>query len=102
MNNAFSRRKFLKDTPLLVAGLAGVAQVRAAAPEAPINQPFFNVRQFGANGDGQTKDTAAVQKAIDSAGRQGGCVYFPPGRYLCGTVRLQSHVSIQLENGATL
>jgi hypothetical protein len=62
----------------------------------------FNVRQHGAKGDGLVKDTSAIQRTIDAAGREGGCVYFPPGRYLCGTVRLRSHVTIQLENGATL
>ena len=41
-----------------------------------------NVRDFGAVGDGRTKDTAAVQRAIDA----GGMVNFPPGTYLCGTL----------------
>jgi hypothetical protein len=62
----------------------------------------FSVRKFGASGDGAAKDTRAVQAAIDAAGKQGGCVYFPPGRYLCGTVRLRSHVSLYLENGAVM
>ena len=57
-----------------------------------------NVRDFGAVGDGITKDTAAVQKAIDA----GGMVYFPPGTYLCGTLYLKSHGGLHLEAGATL
>ena len=57
-----------------------------------------NVRDFGAVGDGMTKDTAAVQKAIDA----GGMVYFPPGTYLCGTLYLKSHGGLYLEAGATL
>jgi hypothetical protein len=48
------------------------------------------------------KDTGAVQAAIDAAGKEGGCVYFQPGRYLCGTVRLRSRVSLYLENGAVM
>ena len=57
-----------------------------------------NVKDFGAVGDGVTKDTAAVQKAIDA----GGIVYFPPGTYLCGTLYLKSHGGLHLEAGATL
>src|SRR5207244_5817234 len=74
----------------------------ARAAEPGLEKASFNVRRFGAKGNGQVRDTEAVQRAIDAAGREGGCVYFPPGRYLCGTVRLRSHVTLHLENGATL
>ena len=57
-----------------------------------------NVRDFGAIGDGMTKDTAAVQNAIDA----GGMVYFPPGTYLCGTLYLKSHGGLHLDAGAVL
>ena len=57
-----------------------------------------NVKDFGAVGDGKTKDTAAIQKAIDA----GGAVYFPPGTYLTGTLFLRSHGGLQLETGAVL
>ena len=57
-----------------------------------------NVRDLGAVGDGRTKDTAAVQKAIDA----GGMVCFPPGTYLCGTLYLKSHGGLHLEAGAIL
>ena len=57
-----------------------------------------NVKDFGAVGDGVTKDTAAVQRAIDA----GGTVVFPPGTYLCGTLYLKSHGGLRLEAGATL
>ena len=57
-----------------------------------------NVMDFGAVGDGITKDTAAVQRAID----QGGTVYFPAGTYLCGSLYLRSQTTLELENGAVI
>jgi hypothetical protein len=47
-----------------------------------IENAVFNVRWFGARGDGVTDDFAAIQAAINAAGsRGGGTVYLPPGRY---------------------
>jgi hypothetical protein len=63
----------------------------------------FNVRDHGAIGDGKVLETAAIQKAVDAAAAaKGGTVFFPPGRYLSGTIRLKSHVKLHLEKGATL
>ncbi|MGA4643331.1 glycoside hydrolase family 28 protein [Limisphaera sp. 4302-co] len=63
----------------------------------------WNVREFGARGDGQTPDTAAIQKALDSAAAAGGgVVRIPPGRYLTGTLQLRSHITLVLEPGARL
>ena len=64
--------------------------------------PQFNVRQFGARGDGLAKDTKPIQAAIDAAGALGGTVYFPAGKYLSGTVRLKSQVTLFLDAGAAL
>lgn len=42
----------------------------------------FNVRDFGAKGDGSTFDNAAIDAAIAAASEnRGGTVYFPPGTY---------------------
>ncbi len=57
-----------------------------------------NVRDFGAVGDGVTKDTVAIQRAIDA----GGIVFFPPGTYLTGTIYLKSHGGLDLAPGAVL
>ena len=63
----------------------------------------FDVRAFGAKGDGATKDTAAIQKAVDAAGDAGGgIVRLQKGSYLSGTVFLRSGVTLELEEGATL
>ncbi len=63
----------------------------------------FDPRSYGAVGDGKTKDTAAVQRAIDACtAAGGGLVYLGPGTYLCGTVVLKSNVTLYLEAGATV
>lgn len=62
-----------------------------------------NVREYGARGDGRTKDTAAIQRAIEAAARQGGgVVMLPAGRYLSGTLHLRSKVALELAAGAVL
>ena len=63
----------------------------------------YNVREFGAVGDGVTLDTAAIQGAVDAcAAAGGGRVTLPAGRYLSGSVFLKSHVELHLEMGAVL
>ena len=57
-----------------------------------------NVIDFGAAGNGRSSDTAAIQKALD----MGGEIFFPKGRYMCGTLYLQSDSSLVLEDGAEI
>src|SRR5579864_8382488 len=57
----------------------------------------FNVRDFGAKGDGMAKDTQAIQAAIDKASAAGGTVVIPPGNYLSGTLHLRSNLSLHIE-----
>jgi polygalacturonase len=63
----------------------------------------FCVREFGAVGDGKTKDTTAIQKTIDAAAAiGGGQVLLTPGTYLSGTIYLKSNIDFQLTAGAVL
>ncbi len=63
----------------------------------------YNVRDFGAAGDGTTKDTVAIQKAIDAcAAAGGGTVHFPAGAYRSGSLHLRNHITLHLDNGAVL
>ncbi len=63
----------------------------------------FDVRQFGARGDGITYDTAAIQKALDECGTAGGgTVKFSPGVYLCQPINIRTKTTMLLEAGATL
>lgn len=69
----------------------------------PPKDHVFNVRDFGAIGDGKTKDHLAIQKAIDAATQSGGGrVLLPPGTYLSGTIYLKSNVDLHLIPGAVL
>jgi polygalacturonase len=60
-------------------------------------------RAYGAKGDGATKDTAAVQKAIDTCEAQGGgTVELSAGTYVSAPIVLKSNITLQLDKGATL
>jgi len=60
-------------------------------------------RVYGAKGDGVTKDTAAIQKAIDVCEqRGGGTVRLVAGTYLSAPIVLKSNITLWLDKGATL
>jgi polygalacturonase len=63
-----------------------------------------NVRQYGAKGDGHKKDTAAIQRAIDtcSSAKTGGTVEVPDGTFVIGPILLKSNINLHLEPAATL
>jgi polygalacturonase len=65
---------------------------------------IFEVRKFGAKGDGKTLDTAAIQKALDECAKAGGgTVLLGEGTYLSKPIFLKSsHTTLRLEEGATL
>ena len=63
----------------------------------------LNPRDFGAKGDGATKDTVAVQTVLDRcAVLGGGEVVVPAGTYVVGAIRISSNTTLRLEEGATL
>lgn len=68
-----------------------------------IPEESFSVKDFGASGNGVTKDTESIQRAIDAAHENGGgTVFFPAGTYLSGTIFLKNNVSLYLPAGAIL
>lgn len=63
----------------------------------------FNVRDFGAVGDGRTLDSPAINAAIEAAVREGGGqVVLPAGTYLSGSIRLKSNIDLHLAAGCTI
>jgi polygalacturonase len=72
-------------------------------PATTNSDGFYNVKNFGATGDGKTLDTAAINQAIlavNAAG--GGTLRFPPGTYLSTSIHLKSNVTLELEHGSVI
>lgn len=86
--------------PLVIFGAA--PRVPAAEPVAATPR-IFDVKVFGAIGDGKTVDTDAINRAILAASAAGGgTVVLPPGVYVSASVHLKSNITLLLEAGATL
>ncbi|MFU8851190.1 glycosyl hydrolase family 28 protein [Micromonospora sp. SL1-18] len=72
-------------------------------PGAPSGAKVWNVVDLGVDPAGDSVQTAQIQQAIDTvAGQGGGTVYFPPGRYLTGTLAMRSQVTLYLADGAVI
>ena len=64
---------------------------------------IYDVRNYGAVGDGKTLNTAAIQKAIDDcASKNGGTVLLEDGTYMTGSIVLRSNVNLHIEQNAVL
>jgi polygalacturonase len=70
-------------------------------PKLPPGTTVYNIRQFGATGDGSTIDSDAINRAIDAAAANGGgTVYFPAGYYLCYSIHLKTNITLYLDQGS--
>ena len=66
-------------------------------------RPTYNVKDYGAKGNGKTSNTVAINKAIKACNEAGGgIVVVPAGKYLSGTIEMLDNVELQLEKGAEL
>jgi hypothetical protein len=111
-----SRRKWLEyvSVPALatvgfgLTGLNASAQPSLHDKKEPGDEKMFgagayNVRDFGALGDGKNLDTAAIQAAIDKCyNEKGGTVLIPAGEFLSGTIELKRNVTLHLSAGGKL
>jgi len=81
---------------------AAVLWFAAGAAAAYAVPQTFIANKYGAEGDGKTLNTAAIQKAVDAAAAVGGTVTLDPGTYLTGSLFLKSGVTLDVEEGVTL
>jgi len=87
--------------PAVALNGAETASIQSTAPT--LGQNYFNVRNFGAVGDGKNLDSPAINKAIETAAAGGGgTVLVPAGTYLSGSIRLKSNIHLLIDAGATI
>jgi hypothetical protein len=85
----------LRALPILIL-LSGLTTFPQAAPKTLL------ANDYGAKGDGTTLETAAIQKALDAAGKSGGTITLKPGTYLTGSLFLKSGTTLEVPEGVTL
>jgi polygalacturonase len=85
-----------------------IAKVAAPFPVPDFVRPnfpaqTFDIRSFGASGDGKTKNSGAFARAIEAASQAGGgTVLVPEGRWLTGPIHLRSNIRLHVAKGAEL
>ncbi|XP_078442991.1 pectin lyase-like superfamily protein [Wolffia australiana] len=81
--------------------LLSQAQLDSSPPSHLLQLCSASVSDYGAAGDGESYDTAAIQAAVDEvAACGGGRVFFPPGDYLTAMIQLKSGVVMDVAEGA--
>lgn len=85
---------------ILLLSMMIVFSSQASILLKPVN---FNIREYGARGDGKTLDTKAINHTIEIAAQEGGgTVFFPAGNYLSGSIHLKSNITLYLDQGAVI
>src|SRR5919109_1355096 len=100
-----ARRYFLKRAAsgVVAVAVAGSGPMQSRATSEAGTTGEYDIKAFGAKGDGKTLDTAAINKAIETAAAAGGgTVQFPAGSYLCYSIHLKSNITLHLGPGATI
>ena len=83
--------------------LAWVVALNIAGAVFAAEKPALNVLDFGAKGDGATKDTAAIQKALNTCtAAGGGTVLLPEGVFLTGSLVVGANTTLQLSSRANV
>ncbi|HEY0349177.1 MAG TPA: glycosyl hydrolase family 28-related protein, partial [Pyrinomonadaceae bacterium] len=90
----------------IVASLVSLVppvRITQSSSQRATDSAVYNVKTFGATGDGKTLDTPAINKTIDAAAAAGGgTVYFPAGNYLSVSIHLKSNIALYLDQGSTI
>jgi len=105
---SLTRRQWLSRVPApLIAASLGVSVLgeqnlaaktaESTATTNDLGARVYNIRDYGAKGDGAALDTSALQMAIDACtGDGGGTVLVPAGTFQIGTVELKSNVTLHI------
>lgn len=83
-------------------GASGVDAAGGADGSGDAALRVCDAKHYGAKGDGVTKDTSAIQAAIDDCATTGGEVLLEQGTFLSGTIVLRSHITLDVDASATL
>ena len=103
MAGTMHRRDLLKVSPIVLASTVGHVALAQSSPAPGSAEAIYDVRRFGATGDGKTVDSPAINKAIEAiAAAGGGTLVFPAGTYVCFSIHLKSHVDLWLQSGCTI
>jgi polygalacturonase len=83
----------------LLCGLVTAAPSIPEPPSVPVmpSGPRFNVRDYGARGDGVTDDTTAIQAAVNAAPNGGSTIYFPAGTYIANNIQVTNRNGLRFE-----
>ena len=114
--NALSRREWFSRAavpavaatiayPMLVGATPRVEPPASDKPQILEAKPaIFDIRDFGAVGDGNKLNTAEIQAAIDTANAAGGGIVLVPsgGTFICGTIEIKSNVTFHVATNARL
>ncbi|MCC2548823.1 glycoside hydrolase family 28 protein [Hymenobacter sp. BT175] len=100
-------KRFASLAGLTLGALLTQLPALAAAPALPVvKTPSFrkdtiSIVKFGAVADGLTKNTTAIQQAIDASSKAGGgVVLVPRGHWLTGPIEMRSNVNLHVTKGA--
>jgi len=90
------------NTPAQFARILSICLCLAAV-SGLAGQNVFNVRDFGAVGDGKNLDSPAIDRAIAAAAEAGGgTVLVPAGTFLSGSIHLTNNIHLLIDAGATI
>ncbi len=111
-SSSMTRREWLNTVSLPALAATSFAMMKATplaaepagkSDKLDLGSRVYNVRSYGAKGDGKAMDTAAIQAAVDACTADGGgTVLLTGGIFQTGTVELKSNVTLHIASSAKL